>query len=317
MLESIRPPAYANTLVIAQSRSMPKRSNEFQRLVSRIFEQLAPRGIIVQESILLPESREGSDLREVDTLLTVDLGFTALKVAIESRHHARKQTVEWIDELAGKYRQLDVNHVIAVSRSGFTEKAMRKAADCGIQLFSLEEALDNDWPTTFLKLGVTGLTLTHLHSEVEYHLEKSSLPADFFRDAILSHTAQHGAVIEMPLREFIGALRAKIIEEAEGRLRENFLGIYNTKEDLGKNLVAEREVELPSSHLIGQGISVLIRKIAIKVHFSSEVEEGAVAHMAFNQIQSATPAAIVTSADIFGIPLNVIQTQSADRRVFP
>jgi hypothetical protein len=44
---------------------MPRRTNDFQKLVFQIERQLAPLGAVVEESAMLPERGTG-DLREVD-----------------------------------------------------------------------------------------------------------------------------------------------------------------------------------------------------------------------------------------------------------
>ena len=38
-----------------------------------------------------------------------------------------KDDIEWIDALVGKFKDLDVHKVLAVSRSGFTRAALKKA----------------------------------------------------------------------------------------------------------------------------------------------------------------------------------------------
>lgn len=126
---------------------MPKRSNDFQRLIKRIFEQLVPRGASVTESALLLE-RPGGVSREIDILIETP-GVSPdrpMRTAVECRDHRRKADTTWIDEIHGKYRDIDVDRVVVVSRSGFTRGAERKARQCGIQMMTLADALETDWP---------------------------------------------------------------------------------------------------------------------------------------------------------------------------
>jgi hypothetical protein len=121
---------------------MPKRSNPFQRLVRLIEEDLVGEGA-VEESAMV----EG---REVDLLVTVETGEMTFRIAVECRDHSRPQPVGWVENLIGKYNgfSTEINKVLAVSSSGFTSGARKRAEkkDCaGIKLLSLEEAESVDW----------------------------------------------------------------------------------------------------------------------------------------------------------------------------
>ena len=297
---------------------MPKRTNEFQELVTRIVKQLTASGATVSESVLLPERREGRDLREVDTLLHVDTRLFRLTVAIESRDHNRKQSIQWIDELVGKYRQLDVDKVIAVSSSGFTKPAMRKAADCGILLFSLEEALSNDWPSSFIEVGLVGLVLNlHPTLEVEMHFKNISLQANFLKGAVFRSTNEQREVSDIPVSEYVQALFVRTFEMTRDRLRESFVDLYSTPDDLRRYLVVEYEHHPAFSCVVSQGQVECINKLVLRMHFNPEIEEGAVITNAFTQAGCSDPVAIVTTAEIFGTSLQVIQTLGADSRAAP
>lgn len=134
---------------------MPKRSNEFQRLIRRIYEQMANSdlGETVTESAMLVEASTGQE-REVDVLLEGKIFDRMMRIAIECRDYSRKQNVTWIDELIGKYKDLAVDTVYAVSSSGFTNSAYKKALSTKIKLLSLEQALDTDWPSKFQRFGL-------------------------------------------------------------------------------------------------------------------------------------------------------------------
>jgi hypothetical protein len=124
---------------------MPKRTNEYQRLVAYIYEQIAPAGGRVTESALLQEPGGGVQ-REVDILIEHEVAGHDLKIAVECRRHGRGQSVEWIDSLIGKYSRLRViNQIVAVSASPFSNEAKRKAAADNIDLITTNEALTADW----------------------------------------------------------------------------------------------------------------------------------------------------------------------------
>jgi hypothetical protein len=126
---------------------MPKRSNDFQRLIRRIYEQLFSTAAKVIESAMLTDLNSG-EKREIDILVEVPTPGTdtPTRIAIECRDHERASDVTWIDSLVGKYRDLPVNRVIAVSRKAFTKSAARKAQRNNIETRTLAEALATDWP---------------------------------------------------------------------------------------------------------------------------------------------------------------------------
>jgi hypothetical protein len=124
---------------------MPRRSNDFQRLIKRIYEQLAGTTATVSESALVAE--HGTDCeREIDVLIEAQIASVVLRVAVECRDRARPADVTWIDELEGKFRNLGIDKVIAVARSGFSAGAASKAAMLGIETQTLSEGLETDWP---------------------------------------------------------------------------------------------------------------------------------------------------------------------------
>src|SRR5688572_759202 len=105
---------------------MPKRTNDFQKLIHYIYSQMVPEGATVTESALLRE-RSSLAKREVDILIEYEIAGTKLRIAVECRDRSRKDDIEWIDGLIGKYRDLEVDKVIAVSNSGFSSDAIEKA----------------------------------------------------------------------------------------------------------------------------------------------------------------------------------------------
>jgi Restriction endonuclease len=123
---------------------MPKRTNEFQRIVRYIYSQIVPAGGQVTESACLRERGNGPE-REIDILIEHKIAGHSVRIAVEARDHARDQTVEWIDSLIGKYNALPVDLVVAVSSKKFSLAAKEKAADHPIDLITVNEALTTNW----------------------------------------------------------------------------------------------------------------------------------------------------------------------------
>jgi hypothetical protein len=123
---------------------MPKRTNEFQNLVEYIYSRVTPIGGKVTECAELVEDGS-STKREIDILIEYKIAGIELKIAVECRDRSRDETVEWIDALVGKYSRLRVNKIVAVSSSGFSGEAERKAHAHNIDTITAEEAARVDW----------------------------------------------------------------------------------------------------------------------------------------------------------------------------
>ena len=169
---------------------MPRRSNKFQALVLRIYAAMeSVHGAKVEESVLLPEEHADSR-REVDVLVTRLVGGRSMRIAIEARDHDRGQDITWVDSLIGKYHDLGVNAVIAISHSPFTRTAEQKAIHHRIQLLELREAESVDWAAALARSGSPQFlrlsTPTHVRWRV---LERSGdlrCPSNFaFQSAVL------------------------------------------------------------------------------------------------------------------------------------
>ena len=78
--------------------------------------------------------------REVDVLMTGNVGGYELYVSIECRDHKRPQGVGWVQEMQAKHRELKTNALVLVSSSGFTKEAQVKAASYDIELVVPGEA---------------------------------------------------------------------------------------------------------------------------------------------------------------------------------
>src|SRR5690349_360416 len=117
---------------------MPPRATPFQRLVHHIQAQLAPTSL-VQESAML-RHRLTEEEREVDVLITSQIGEHTLHVAVECIEHARPATVTWVEQQAAKHQHLSTNKLVLVSLAGFTEQALVLAERLGVECYSPDAA---------------------------------------------------------------------------------------------------------------------------------------------------------------------------------
>ena len=121
---------------------MPARSNEFQRIVKYIYDQISL-GATVTKSGMLKE-RDGTS-REVDILVEWKYAGTDFQMAVECRDYSRQQNIQWVDQLIGKFQDLKVDKIVAISSSKFYPSARRKAREHGIEVITVNEALTKDW----------------------------------------------------------------------------------------------------------------------------------------------------------------------------
>ena len=161
---------------------MPPRSNDFQRVIFMIQQDLAPNSA-VRESASLADIHTGT-LREVDIVIETQVATYPVIISVECRDQARPQNVAWIDEMDSKHRSLPTNQLVLVSSSGFTPAAVKKAKACNIELVVPKE-LSGDQATA-IAARVQGLRLRTAQMKVVdviAKVEKSgSLPVESIRD---------------------------------------------------------------------------------------------------------------------------------------
>lgn len=123
---------------------MPKRSTDFQDLISLLERQLAPQGAVVTSSKLLEDSRTGEP-REVDIVIETISGIHPFTIGIEVTEQKRPATSTWIEGIAKKHEDLPINKTIVVSLSGFYKPALIKSYAYKIDAYSLRDATSLDW----------------------------------------------------------------------------------------------------------------------------------------------------------------------------
>lgn len=108
---------------------------EFEQIVSRIVSIMVESRSEVVWNDKIPDPDNPKQMRQID----ISINHDGLKSHIECRHHSAPQDVKWIEELIGRKLSLDAFGMIAVSSSGFTEGATKKAEKRGIFLHTLTE----------------------------------------------------------------------------------------------------------------------------------------------------------------------------------
>lgn len=126
---------------------MPKRTNDFQELVSLIQQALLPDGAKVTESAMV-KTTDGASEREIDILIDSAIGPYRIRVAVEAKKESRKMDLARFDAIVGKYLSdggVRVNKVVVVAHNGFTPDTITRARLLDIELVTLSEAKSTDW----------------------------------------------------------------------------------------------------------------------------------------------------------------------------
>lgn len=270
---------------------MPKRTNDFQQLIHFIYSRIAPEGAQITESALLKERGSNTE-REVDILIEFKAAGTDIRMAVECRDHERTDTITWIDGLIGKYRDLNVDRVIAVSRSGFSQGAVDKAITNNIELLTLREALDTDWNEKLLKIGVLKLT-----RQTSFLLTKTFVELDppLTDLANLSDTITLESGGTLTLRELIEGFIKREQTKIDDYITENFLEHFKTKADLKNPLPLEHKINIPDAMLTSTtGTTHKILSLSVYSESVFEMEETPVKRHIF---QSAGISSVILQND--------------------
>lgn len=227
---------------------MPKRSNDFQKLVTFIYERISPEGGLVTESGMVLD-KEAGVYREVDILLENKIAGHNIKIAVECRDRSRKDSVEWIDGIIGKTKSLDVDKVVAVSSSGFSKTAALKAKANNIDLVTYKEASEINWEKYILKPGLA------LVSDFSYSLKRVLYWDNTeFKDIIdlnLDSTVIHDGQEEGNIKECFELLFKKhFIPFVETYLKNNRDKIFKTLADIKSPVYLEKEIHLPNLYAV-------------------------------------------------------------------
>lgn len=154
---------------------MPKRTNDFQRLI-RMLTQLLGDGAVIEESKMLTDLVSGEQ-REVDIYAEGTLAGQTVSIGIECRDQRRKQAVGWIEEMRTKHERLPVDRLILVSSSGFTDGAIAKANTYGIKTIATTRTDVDLAAEVATSLGVT-MKVWHL-TNMNATMTVNGLPAEW------------------------------------------------------------------------------------------------------------------------------------------
>ena len=193
---------------------MTKESDKFERQIHRIHELMEGPGATVCWNDKIPDPDNLEQARQIDVTINRD----GLLTLVECRFRKAVQNVNWIEELIGRRQSLKADAVIAVSVSGFTKGAVKKAKEYGIVLrdaVSLTEEEISRWGSkTEISLNYVGPTNFVLHFTVSPRCNKRR------------STKLIEECIKKNYKELVALSRSLLYEVAESLQRSGNSSIY-------------------------------------------------------------------------------------------
>ena len=276
---------------------MPKRSNSFQQAIHFIYSQLESEGAIVTESTLLLETNIQNPIkREVDILIEKELGDTKLKLAVECRGRARKDSLEWIDGLIGKYLNLPVDRVIAVSESGFTRNAILVAKRHKIELLSLRQVHERNWSVEFQKLSVAKIVSCLELYRTSFETNPPFKNILGLKDTIYSRTGEeHYISVEDSINKYFLPALEKILYKY---IQDHFSEIYTPLSNLHKPTLFEKRVPCKNIFLVDANREEYdIKSITFHMRVNWKFTKSDIKHKSFGEEALITTGIVETKGN--------------------
>ncbi|MCH7805209.1 MAG: restriction endonuclease [Acidobacteria bacterium] len=164
----------------------------FEQQIHRIHELLEGSEAVVTWDDHLSDPDNPCQPRQVD----ITIRKAGRLTLVECRLHRNRQNVKWIEELIGRRLSLGANSVIAVSSSGFTKGALRKAGRFGIILRDLNALTDEEILNWGRSVALTLIFYQYSNPRLALIFNGGSLPKldeDGLRSELKSHPVLQSA----------------------------------------------------------------------------------------------------------------------------
>ncbi len=160
---------------------MPKRSNQFQRLVTLLHERLDKNWTVVESEMLI-HTLSGEE-REVDIVCRSKLGDHEIIVSIECTDTKRPAGSPWVESMKTKHDFLPTSKLILWSGQGFSKPALELAQKCVIETVTPQSDITEEWAkfANIFKAGTIKLiqpVLSHFFDYTNQEGKKCRLDGD-------------------------------------------------------------------------------------------------------------------------------------------
>jgi hypothetical protein len=126
-----------------QPEAQPENWQEFEKLATRIQQELAPNARVVRNAKLLGK-RTGIE-RQIDILVDQVIGQYPIRIVIDCKDYSSPVDVKGVEEFMGMVEDVGANKGAMVAARGFTETAKKRAKDAGIDVYRLVDTESKKW----------------------------------------------------------------------------------------------------------------------------------------------------------------------------
>ena len=249
---------------------MSKQTNAFQKLIYHIHSKIENTGAKVVESASLIEKNIVEPIaREIDVLIEKEVNGKIAKIAIECRDRSDKDDIQWIDCLIGKYKNLEVHKVIAVSNSGFSRAAFLKAKANEIELKTIDEALQINFSDEFHKLGLIFISQIFKLKTITISFNPLLKKKPTSKNFVFNDGCAVGNLDELTKFCYEEGTMKKLIPYH----KQNLLKIFITRADVEKQMIIEHTIPINELYIVSDGEKFYITSITFKLLGIPTIEE--------------------------------------------
>ncbi len=282
---------------------MTKRTNAFQKAIHYIHDQLKDSNVVVIESAEMYEiNSDPPTKREIDVLIEKIVNNKVFRIAIECRDRGKTDDIQWIDCLIGKFINLPVHKIIAVSKSGFSKSAVKKAESFGIELRTLNDITSMDWKSEYQKLGFCELKMTFKIDRYEFNIEGN--PS-------ISITPEDKIKIKgryVKLKTFISwFIQEDFWTRLNQEFNKNMPTLYKTKSDLEIPALLIKEVPIKNVKIVHQNTLYNLNSFKVIILGFPKVTDTILTRYAYQDSIISTGSIVGNKADE---KINLLITQA-------
>lgn len=203
---------------------MAREGREFELLIKKLESHSWPEGTDIFSPGYLPDKITGQE-REVDILITRQVGTVSLKLAIECRNRNRKQDVSWVEQAKSKFQDIRIDKGILVSTSGLSEPALAKAKSYNIEVRSFEncspESISRWFKVSHLEFGIVKYQLLHASLRIDpQNIGNAVLPSSSNETALFSKKSKNWHSLKEIFEQLVEEKDLKTLVPWDGELHD-------------------------------------------------------------------------------------------------
>lgn len=238
---------------------MARQGRELEILIAKIEQSALPDDANIESPGIVVD-KITNQMREVDILVEYIIGTTPIKIAFECRDRKSSQDSQWIEQIASKLKDTELDKIVVVSSSQFTGPALTKAKHYGIETRNLK-SIDNElvsswWPVPDLSVITTEYSILNAMIKTD----KDELTKDYLLDKVPTDN--------IFIRNVSIEDKASLNQILEGVIGE--IPSVNQLSQNGEKVeeILELNYENPDDHFVFQIRNKTVKVLSIYIHAS-------------------------------------------------